>query len=251
MKLQNLTWPEVDAVSRDMVVLIPTGSLEQHGPHLPLFTDSLIVTAIAEAVESNLPQKVLLTPTLWLGASGHHLAFPGSLSNDFDSYMGAIESIVESLLPHGFHRFFVLNGHGGNTDPNGVAARKLKAKHPNITIGQSGYFVYCEQVIAEVLSGPLKKMRHACEAETSLILHLHPDLVRKDKLRDDGLVPEPAIQGLVHHLDEQTEQGSFGYATLGTAAKGETIFNAAVNGTTADMDAIASGYVLTGFGSGN
>jgi creatinine amidohydrolase len=250
MKLQNLTWPEVESLSRDVVVVIPTGSLEQHGPHLPLFTDTIIVTAVAEAVESNLSEQVLLTPTLWLGASGHHLAFPGSLSNDFDSYMGAIESIVESLLPHGFYRFFILNGHGGNSDPNGMAARKLKARHLNATLGQTGYFAYCEQTMAEVLEGPLKSMSHACEAETSLMLHLRPELVRMNKLRNDGLSPEPPIKGLVHHFDEITEQGLRGYATFGSAVKGKTIFDSAVQGVTSDVSSLANGYVLKGLGSG-
>src|SRR4051812_29303804 len=121
MKLAELTWPNVEALSREVVVVIPTGSLEQHGPHLPLFTDSLIVTAVANAVEQAIPDSILLTPTLWLGASGHHLRFPGSLSADFDSYEGAILSVVQSLLPHGFHKFYVLNGHGGNSSPNDVA----------------------------------------------------------------------------------------------------------------------------------
>ena len=102
MILSQMTWQEVEAIDREIVVVIPTGSLEQHGPHLPLFTDSLIATAVAEGVEKNLSGQVLLTPTLWLGASGHHLKFAGSLSADFDTYMGAIESVVESLIPHGF-----------------------------------------------------------------------------------------------------------------------------------------------------
>src|SRR5437868_11328812 len=102
MQLRNMTWQEVAAADREAVVVIPTGSLEQHGPHLPLFTDSLLVTAVAEAVEKRIPQSVLLTPTLWLGASAHHLKFPGSLSNDFQTYMGAIESVIVSLMPHGF-----------------------------------------------------------------------------------------------------------------------------------------------------
>src|ERR1044071_4204362 len=105
MVLANMTWQEVDAAHRSCVVLIPTGSLEQHGPHLPLFTDSILAGAVAEGVEKKLGEKVLLTPTLWLGASGHHLRFPGSLSNSFEAYMGAIESLCESLIPHGFTKF--------------------------------------------------------------------------------------------------------------------------------------------------
>ncbi|AIE83371.1 creatininase family protein [Fimbriimonas ginsengisoli] len=246
MKLAELTWMDVEVLSRDVVVLIPTGSLEQHGPHLPLFTDSLIATAVAQGVEQAIPEQVLLTPTLWLGASGHHLKFPGSLSADFDTYMGAIGSVVQSLLPHGFRRFYVLNGHGGNTSPNDMAMRKLKALYPEGTFAHSGYFAFCEQAIAHTLEGPLKGMRHACEAEASLMLHLHPNLVRKEKLRDDGLIAEPPVKGPVHHFDEITEQGSFGYATFASAEKGRTIFEAAVAGATEELRTIATGYVLRG-----
>lgn len=244
MQLKHMTWQDVAAADREAVVLIPTGSLEQHGPHLPLFTDSLIVTAVAEAVEKNLPDQVILTPTLWLGASGHHLKFPGSLSNHFDPYMGAIESIAESLIPHGFTKFFVINGHGGNTEPNGVAMRKLKAKYPNLTFGHSGYFAFIADKAKDILEGPVKEMRHACEAEASLIMFLAPELVRTKLLRDDGLYPDPPVTGVIHHFDEMTEQGSLGCATYATKQKGETIFNAAVEGVTEDIRAIAQGYVL-------
>ncbi len=246
MHLQNATWPEIEAADREAVVLIPTGSLEQHGAHLPLFTDSLIVTAVANAVEQNLKDKVVVTPTLWLGASGHHLKFPGTLSGSFETYIGAIVDVVESLLPHGFHKFYVLNGHGGNTEPNGVAMRTLKARHPNASFGHSGYFASTDDVIAKTLEGPLKEMRHACEAETSLMLHLHPDLVRTDKLRDDGLKADPLVKGMIHHFDEMTEAGSMGYATLGTAEKGKVIFDAAVAGVSADIGTLADGYVMRG-----
>lgn len=241
-----MTWPEVEAASRDAVVVVPTGSLEQHGPHLPLFTDTIIVTSVAEAVEARLPEGVLLTPTLWLGASGHHLAFPGTLSNGFEPYMGAIESVVESLIPHGFHRFYVLNGHGGNADPNGVAVRRLKERHRNKTFIQTGYFAHCERKMAEVMEGPWKLMSHACEAESSVILHLRPELVRRDKLRDDGLVGEPQIRGMIHFFEEMTEQGSLGFATLATAEKGKAIFDAAVEGVVQDIAALLNGYVLKG-----
>lgn len=247
MKLQAMTWQDVDTFSREAVVLIPTGSLEQHGPHLPLFTDSLIVTAVAEEVDRLLPSKVILTPTLWLGASGHHLRFSGTLSANFDNYMGAIEDCIESMIPHGFYRFYVLNGHGGNREPNGMVMRKLKATHSELTFGHSGYYDFAEARIAEVLTGPWKNMRHACEAEASLMMHLHPDLVRSNKLRDDGLTPDPPVVGVVHHFDEMTEQGSLGYATLATAEKGRLIFQAAIDGVKKELESIANGYVLRGF----
>ncbi len=246
MKLADATWMEVDALSRQVVIVIPTGSLEQHGPHLPLFTDSILATTIAEAAERERPDKVLLTPTLWLGASAHHLKFPGSLSASFETYIGAIEDVVESLIGYGFEGFFVLNGHGGNAEPNGVAMRKLKIRHPDKTLVYSNYYTFTQEAAAEVMTGPLNHIRHACEAEASLIMHVRPDLVRKDMLRDDGLKTDPPIVGLVTHFDEITEHGSLGYATLATPEKGKAIFEAAVAGVVGNIDAIAQGHVFIG-----
>jgi creatinine amidohydrolase len=246
MTLANLTWPDVDTLDRSMVVVIPTGSLEQHGPHLPLFTDSILAGAVAAAVEARLESQVLLTPTLWLGASGHHLKFPGTLSASMETYMGAIASVVESLVPHGFTKFYVLNGHGGNNEPNGVVLRQLKARYPNLTIGHSGYYAFVAEQIKGILEGPCKEMRHACEAEASLMLHLRPELVRKDKLRDDGLTADPPLRGVIHHFDEMTEQGSLGYATFATAEKGKIIFDSAVEAVAKEIRTIAEGYVLKG-----
>ncbi|MFI5386805.1 MAG: creatininase family protein [Fimbriimonadales bacterium] len=246
MILRNLTWLDVDSLSRDVVVLIPAGSCEQHGPHLPLFTDSILATAAAEAVEQRLADKVLLTPTLWLGASGHHLAMAGTLSATFPTYMGSVQSVIESLIPHRFHKFYLLNGHGGNTEPNGVALRELKARYLACTFGHSGYFSFIGPEMENVMTGPVKNIMHACEAEASLMMHIAPDLVRVDKLRDDGLAPNPPVKGVIHHFDEITEQGSLGYATLASAEKGRRLFELAVAGCAREIEAIANGYALEG-----
>ncbi|KAA0237705.1 MAG: creatininase family protein [Armatimonadetes bacterium] len=246
MKLATSTWDEVEAFDREAVVVIPTGSLEQHGRHLPLFTDSLLVTAVAEAAEVALPGKILLTPTLWLGASGHHLAFPGSLSNSFEAYMGAIESVIASLSRHEFRKFYVLNGHGGNTDANSMILRKVKERSRNLTVGHSGYFAFIGEVAAQVLKGPLKEIRHSCEAEVSLMMHLHPGLVRSERIRDDGLSPTPPLKGVIHFFDEMTEQGSLGYATYAEPATGKALFEAAVAGVVQELHTLYEGYVLEG-----
>lgn len=241
-----MTWLDVEAVSRDVVVLIPTGSLEQHGPHLPLFTDSLIVTAVAEAVERNLPENTLRTPTLWLGCSAHHLSFAGSLNNDYDAYIGTIDSLVESLIPHGFYKFYLLNGHGGNQSPNDIAMRRLKLRHPEMTFGHRGYHEFYTEEDYRVLQGPQKTMKHADESEVSLILHLRPDLVRTDRLTDDGLAPQPSVEGVVHHFDEITQHGVLGYATYAKPETGKALFETAVAHVTEEIRAIADGYVLVG-----
>lgn len=242
-----MTWPEVESASRESVVLIPTGSLEQHGRHLPLFTDTLLVTHVATQVEDLISDKVILTPALWLGASGHHLGFPGSLSADFQGYELAITSVVESLIPHGFRKFFVLNGHGGNTEPNGIACRKMKEKYKDIIIGHSGYFEYIDPaVMAEVMEGPFKGIRHACEAETSMMMHAYPTTVREDKLRDDGFASEPPVRGIVWNFSEITEDGSLGFATLATAEKGKKLLESAVKGVAKEMSDFYDGIALKG-----
>ncbi|MCB8933655.1 MAG: creatininase family protein [Chthonomonadaceae bacterium] len=246
MKLAEATWQDVEGADRASVVVIPTGSIEQHGPHLPLLTDTLLATAVAEAVEARLPHKTLLTPTLWLGASGHHLRFPGTLSASFEAYGAALQSVVRSLIPHGFAKYFVLNAHGGNTEPNGVALRSLKAEFPNLFFAHTSYAALIRPLIAETLEGPLKEMRHACEAEASLMLHLRPESVRTDKLRDDGLHSEPPLSSVVHHFDEITEEGSYGYASRATAEKGRILFEGAVGAAAREIEALADGYVLRG-----
>lgn len=246
MKLAQATWRDVEAFDRSAVVVVPTGSHEQHGPHLPLATDAILATAVAEGVEALLSDKVVLTPTLWLGASGHHMAFPGTITASFDAYDAALRSVVDSMMAHGFSKFFVLNGHGGNNEPNGVALRKLKAEHPSATFAHSGYFALIKQEVAQILTGPLKEMRHACEAEASLMLHVRPEWVRVDKLRDDGLRTEPPVTTAIHHFDQSTEEGSFGYATFATADKGRRMFELAVAAVRREVETLCDGYVLVG-----
>lgn len=245
MVLGHATWQEVRDLDRDTVALLPTGSCEQHGPHLPLLTDTLLVSAVASEVEKALQNDVLLLPAVWLGASSHHMAFDGSMDGSEAAYEGSVRATLACLATHGFHRTFVLNGHGGNTSYNDSACRRHKAAHPGHVVGHSGYFAWIgASLLEQTLEGPVKTIRHACEAETSLMLHLHPDLVRMDRARDDGLATVPPIPGLVWHFDECTEEGSHGYATLATAEKGRALFEASVAGVTAAMKAIRQGVAL-------
>lgn len=243
MILARMRWPEVEALDRETTVLIPTGSIEQHGPHLPLETDTRLVTAVAEAVERRI--EVLLTPTIWLGASAHHLGFAGSLSASFSGYQATLEAVVLSLTPHGFRRFYVLNGHGGNASSNDIALRSLKTEFPHLALGGSNYYAFAEAAVREAMEGPQKELRHADEAEASLMLHVAPDLVDLSRAYDDGLEPEPSVRGLVEPFDAITEKGAYGYPTYATAEKGKRIFEAAVAGVVEELEAFRS-YVLRG-----
>ena len=247
MKLAHLTWQDVRDLSRDTLVVIPTGSIEQHGPHLPLVTDTMLATAVAEGAEKNVSDWMLLTPTLWLGASLHHLPFPGTLSASFEGYQQALWDVLESLAGHGFHRFFLVNGHGGNTSVNNITLRKWKHLNPSHTVGNIDYYeLIPDDLLKENVRGPSKEIHHACEIETSLMLHVAPKLVRMDVVRDDGLKAEEPVRGVVWNYDEVTEDGPWGYSSLGSAELGALLFESAVEKLTELLVAVASGFSLVG-----
>src|SRR5262245_24299288 len=115
MFLKELTWPDVKALDFGrLVVAFPTGSFEQHGPHLPFTTDTDIVTAVAAGVERALPDRVLLTPTLWPGLSTHHMQFRGTLDVPQPAYIPLVTELGKSIASMGAKKVFILNGHGGN-----------------------------------------------------------------------------------------------------------------------------------------
>lgn len=245
MKLIEQTWENIADLDKGVVIVIPTGSVEQHGKHLPLGTDTLLATAVCERIESELPNQILLSPCFWLGASMHHMKFAGSATAEFETYLASLTDFVNSMISHGITKFLLINGHGGNTSPNDILCRKVKNKNLNIQIGHTGYFNYIpDTVLEQTLSGPLKGIRHACEAETSLMMHLHPHLVRKENLKDDGLKQVPDQPSVVWHFDEVTEDGSWGYATEATAEKGKILFDSACTGLKVALQNFYQGLAL-------
>src|SRR2546422_7681488 len=115
MLLENLTWPGVKRLRLgSRIVLFRLESCEQPGPHLPLTTDTDIVTAVARGVERKRPDKILCLPTLWPGHSTHHLFFPGTLSVSQMPYIQLMIELCRSIVNFGAKKVFLLNGHGGN-----------------------------------------------------------------------------------------------------------------------------------------
>src|SRR5205085_8388852 len=101
MNLCDLTWPEVDKLSRDLPVVVPIAALEQHGHHLPLFTDSMLLGEIVRRASEQLADRVLFVPLMWLGNSDHHLDFPGTLSSPPRTYLDLLCGLMDNLLRHG------------------------------------------------------------------------------------------------------------------------------------------------------
>lgn len=229
MHLSELTWKDVDALSREVLVVLPFGALEQHSHHLPLLTDSLIVTAIAQRLERVRSERVLLAPTFWIGASEDHLMFPGSLDCGLQLHVDLVVEQASSLARHGFQKFVMLNGHGGNVETIQVANRMLKERFPHGTFACANYW----QVAAAEINGLLETQRglgHACELETSIILATHPQLVRTEATRPDGVKLPPALRGVrvARTFAERTQHGGFGDPTTASAEKGERLLAAIV-----------------------
>src|SRR5690349_3230863 len=130
MRFAELTAPAIRGLSReDTLVIAPIAACEQHSHHLPVFTDSILVGAVADGVASALPEHVLLLPVLWLGASEHHLPFGGTLTATLPTYEQLLVELLTPLLRDGFRRVMLVNGHGGNVDPLHVALRRLQNEY--------------------------------------------------------------------------------------------------------------------------
>lgn len=234
-------WPEAAKGDRDRVVVVPIGSLEQHGHHLPLLTDTILVSAVAERTAERLPEdRYLWLPTLWLGCSEHHRQMPGTVSLSADVYIEVLEQILEGLVEDGYRRIVLLNGHGGNVIPGSQALYNVSLRHDrnDLWIVLSTYWLTAVRGIEQVKVMQTPRLTHACEYETSMVLCLRPELVdmakAKGGLRDfpseyykpssPGISRVTASRGF-HQL---STTGAMGDPSLATADKGRHLLEAIV-----------------------
>jgi len=233
------TWPVIRDLDKDIPVVVPLGSLEQHGHHLPLFVDSIQVQQIAQMVEQRMKDRLLLLPTQWLGCSDHHRDFPGTISVSSSVYMQMVKSLARGILSAGFQRIFFLNGHGGNEAPAAAALAELIGESDRAD-GAHLAFASWWQVAADVIAKNNAKMRtpgisHACEYETSMILAIRPELAGQ------AASSTPVIENawysseyggkvqLFHRYHRLTSAGSMGSPSAGTAEKGRELLETVVS----------------------
>jgi creatinine amidohydrolase len=231
MKFHEMTAPLIRQVPRDaVVVIVPIAACEQHSRHLPVHTDTILCTAVAEGVEAKMPKEVLLLPTMWLGASHHHLRLGGTLSAAVDTHVTLLCELLEPLLVDGFHRVMILNGHGGNIDTLHMALRKLQPRYPHRHLTGASYWELADKELAALAEGPRKAMGHACEFETSMVLALRPELVRRDEIRDDPPHDDTALRGLftAEDMHQKTDHGCVGFPERASAEKGSACLSAAI-----------------------
>jgi creatinine amidohydrolase len=248
-------------MNKQTPVVVPLGSCEQHGHHLPLFVDSIQVTAIAERVEQRLKSEILLLPTLWLGSSHHHMDFPGTVSVLPSLYTQMIKSVARSILHAGFRRIFFLNGHGGNQVPGAQALTELTCEDDEANgayLTFSSWWTIGGEAIAPDKHGLTTPcVSHACEYETSMLLFLRPDLVKLDAAREQA----PAVDnrwfnterlgnrvGVYHRYNRITAAGNLGKPSQGTAAKGEAMTAAVVDDIVAFLREFATWPELPAIG---
>lgn len=226
MRLADARWPEVDAHPRELLV-VPVGSLEQHGPHLPLRTDTLVAEAVAARLHAERPGSGL-APAVPIGASGEHAHFPGTLSIGTDALRGLVVELVRHASLH-WPGVLVVNGHGGNRDALRGAVETCRTEGRRL----------------EVVSLGLPGMdAHAGRTETSLLLHLAPELVRTDLAAPGRTEPvDRLLPALVAHgVRAVSPNGVLGDPAGASAAEGARLLDGLVRLAVAAYDgAVAAG----------
>src|SRR5258707_10654942 len=241
MKFHEMTWPLLRNVPRDRTLVVaPVAACEQHSRHLATFTDTILVTGVAEGVEQRMPRQVLLLPTQWFGASAHHLRFGATLSAEVDTHVTMLCDLLIPLLDDGYQRVMLLNGHGGNIDTMQMALRRLQLKYRERMLTGASYWDLAAKELAALAEGPRKNMGHACEFETSMVMALRPDLVRREEIRDDPQNDDPVLRGLYVSEDmrQRTDHGAVGYPQLASAEKGRALLAAAIERTVEGVTAL-------------
>ncbi|MFD1512337.1 creatininase family protein [Halomarina rubra] len=233
MYLADHTWEELgDYFERESLALVPVGSTEQHGPHLPEATDHLIAEAYArEAAERT---GYLCTPTVNVGVSPHHRQFHGTMWVDAPVFRDYMTSLARNLTYHGVDRIVFVNAHGGNVQHLREVGRRLHDADEAYAIE----WMWDESIPDLVSEAFERNGPHGGPKETAMIQHLHPDLVREEKLADardggwpdfDEEVAKVRKHGSRTFYDsvENSPNGVFGDQTDATAETGERLFEAA------------------------
>ena len=227
MKFQEMTAFEINDIDREKVlVILPIAAVEQHGPHMPTGTDNFLCTGLAEALEQSMPDKVLLAPTQWLGASAHHLRIGATLDSSLEVYIETLMGMARSVLNDGFPRILLLNGHGGNIDPMRVALRRIQNEYVDRLLSAACYWDVADELIKQSLDGAHKFVGHACEFETSMLMHLRPELVKLELVKDAGELITDNLGGVYisRDLRQRTAEGCTGRPDLAAAEKGRMLF---------------------------
>jgi creatinine amidohydrolase len=226
---------------RGKVVLLPIGHTEQHGYHLPLSVDTLIIEAIGQGTASAASEQACCLPVMPYGVSTHRKAFAGTLNSGGRAFEDFWVAVIDGLAGRGFDRFYFLSGHGGNMSFLVNVVKYTGERHRRIFCATSFLYLSGPEGVAALQAhrrSPHGGMGHACELETALILHLRPDLVQMDKAVDEmDFIATPSYSmdwiesgALIANppWDDDTLTGAYGAGSLATAEHGQIWLKAAI-----------------------
>jgi creatinine amidohydrolase len=233
------TWPEMkEVIARQPVCIIPIGSVEDHGRHLPLDIDNYLIGSLCDEVARRIPDEVVLLPLIPFGFEDHHMSFPGTISIGAQHLEAFVLDITLSLAHHGFQKILIADGHGSNMPILDLVARQ--------TIIQSEALCACflwPSLISETLHQTRESeypggMSHACELETSVYLYLNEAAVQMDKSKNyigfhkskyywHDLAGGSPVR-MVERWSRISKSGTIGDPTLATIEKGRLWYETCV-----------------------
>jgi len=230
VQLAEMNWPAVAALPKSTPVVIPIAALEQHGRHMPVFTDSLLLGEVVRRASERTGDRVLWAPLTWIGNSDHHLDFPGTVSAAPRIYLDLLNNLFENFIFHGFHRLLFINGHGGNIVPAQQAVFETRQRHRqrnDLLLLSATYWLLGAKPHELAPGIAQQRMGHACEWETSMVLRLTPHLVHgHDQTQpvEFGKPFESANRGWI--TKDRSAPGHIGDPRTASADKGEIMFRA-------------------------
>jgi len=242
-RYNRLTWEEFnEAIEMQKVVILPTGSTEQHGPHLPLDVDAFLCEAVCLEVGQRAPSKVLVLPPVSYGLNLHHIDFPGTIHIEPENFIAFCLDITKSVAYHGFRKILLVNGHGSNAPLVDLVARKTVLATDSLCAAVT----YLQLAVEEFERiKETEVMAHADEFETSLYLYLSPERVRMDRAIADNDIAGNYMSSdstsvypvrFNDYWGRWTNKGVHGDPRAATPEKGKVIFEAVVSSLLAIVD---------------
>ena len=188
LRLPDLTRERVGELAPHSLAVLPTASIEQHGPHLPVGVDTFLCEAVVTGATQRAASAIVVAPTLRYGDSAHHFPFPGVLTLSSGSYLAAVGELCDSLYRSGFRRLAVINGHGGNEAGNDIATRDLVHRRGRaVVVSAASYWdIARTALVAETDLESSLIPGHAGQFETALMMAVRPELVNTAELARTG-----------------------------------------------------------------